>query len=258
MQILRLRGNFAGLNTGGNMIKRSELGQRIRAARKRAGLTQQQVAENFGIDRTAVVQWESKDPNRVTRPDVSRLEEFAKLTRTPLWWLLSDESDIEEPWPEVVSEKTESITPRAASLAQHLRAFWAAAALATRAARSDLWSHEVWEPAGPAWMNPVLPDVMTDRALVQFLAAPTLDLARVMTAATAMLGFERLQHKEYPRKTVMVWAPDPTTWPDTYSGYLTALDRVREHATYALESIGVSFIEVKTSDEAAAYLVQIL
>lgn len=240
------------------MIKRSELGQRIRAARKRVGLTQQQVAECFGIDRTAVVQWESKDPKRATRPDVSRLEEFAKLTRTPLWWLLSDESDVAESWPEITSEKAESVAPRAASLAQHLRSFWNAAALTTRAARPDLWSHEVWEPAGPAWMNPVLPDVMTDRALVQFITAPTLDQSRVMTAATAMLGFERLQHREYPRKVVMVWRPDPSTWPDNFRGYLTALDRIREHAAYALESMGVSFIEVKTADEAAAYLVQIL
>lgn len=240
------------------MIKRSELGQRIRAARKRAGLTQQQVAEDFGIDRTAVVQWESKDPKRATRPDVSRLEEFAKLTRTPLWWLLSDESDVSEPWPEIASEKAESIAPRAASLAQHLRSFWNAAALTTRAARPDLWSHEVWEPEGPAWMNPVLPDVMTDRALVQFLTSPSLDLARVLAAATAMLGFEKLQHREYPRKVVMVWHPDQNTWPDAYRGYLTNLMRIREHAAYALEPMGIQFLEVKTAEEASAYLVQIL
>lgn len=240
------------------MIKRSELGQRIRAARKRAGLTQQQVAEGFGIDRTAVVQWESKDPKRATRPDVSRLEEFAKLTRTPLWWLLSDESDVTESWPEITSEKAESVAPRAASLAQHLRSFWNAAALTTRAARPDLWSHEVWEPEGPSWMNPVLPDVMTDRALVQFMSSPNLDLSRVLTAACAMLGFEKLQHQEYPRKVVMVWHPDPSTWPDMYRGYLTAFTRIREHAAYALESMGIQFLEVKTPEEASAYLVQIL
>lgn len=56
----------------------------------------------------------------------------------------------------------------------------------------------------------------------------------------------------------MVRSPDPNTWPDTYRGYLTALDKVRESAAYALESMGVSFIEVKTADEASAYLVQIL
>jgi transcriptional regulator with XRE-family HTH domain len=51
------------------------LGSRIRAARKAANLTQQQVADHFGIKRVNVTQWESD----TTRPDGYRLPDLARL-----------------------------------------------------------------------------------------------------------------------------------------------------------------------------------
>lgn len=78
-------------------IPKSEMYQRIRAARKRAGLTQTDVAAALEIDRTAITKWESRDPERRTRPYIDHLEAFAEMTRTPVWWLLSDEVDVLEP-----------------------------------------------------------------------------------------------------------------------------------------------------------------
>lgn len=51
------------------------LGSRIRAARLAAKLTQQQVADHFGIKRVNVTQWEGD----TTRPDGYRLPDLARL-----------------------------------------------------------------------------------------------------------------------------------------------------------------------------------
>ncbi|HEY4202610.1 MAG TPA: helix-turn-helix domain-containing protein [Devosiaceae bacterium] len=59
------------------------LGSRIKAARKAAGLTQQQVAEHFGISRVNVTQWESD----TTRPDGYRLPDLAGLLGLEEAWL---------------------------------------------------------------------------------------------------------------------------------------------------------------------------
>ncbi|MCO6050878.1 helix-turn-helix domain-containing protein [Mesorhizobium sp. RP14(2022)] len=60
------------------------LGERIKAARKAAGLTQQDIASYFGINRVSVTQWE-KD---TTRPDPSRLMKLAEFLQTTAEWLL--------------------------------------------------------------------------------------------------------------------------------------------------------------------------
>lgn len=63
--------------------------QRIREARKSAGLSQQQVADHFGIQRPAVSQWEASDPGKRTTPGTERLAEFADLTKCGIEWLIS-------------------------------------------------------------------------------------------------------------------------------------------------------------------------
>lgn len=59
------------------------LGSRIRAARRAAGLTQQQVADHFDIKRVNVTQWEGD----TTRPDGYRLPDLARLLQVSEPWL---------------------------------------------------------------------------------------------------------------------------------------------------------------------------
>lgn len=60
------------------------LGERIRYARETARLTQDDVAQHFGINRVSVAQWEM---NR-TRPALERIGELASLLNTTAEWLV--------------------------------------------------------------------------------------------------------------------------------------------------------------------------
>ncbi|MGV1867191.1 MULTISPECIES: XRE family transcriptional regulator [unclassified Rhizobium] len=60
------------------------LGKRIRFARKAAGITQDVVAEELGIRRVNVTQWESD----TTKPEISRIPLLAQILNTTESWLL--------------------------------------------------------------------------------------------------------------------------------------------------------------------------
>ena len=59
------------------------MGKRIAQARKSAGMSQQAVANNFGISRAAVAQWESGD----TRPETGKLDRLSQVLDVRLEWL---------------------------------------------------------------------------------------------------------------------------------------------------------------------------
>jgi SOS-response transcriptional repressor LexA len=59
------------------------IGRRIAHARKEAALSQQAVADRFGISRAAVAQWESGD----THPGMTKLEGLAQVLNVHLEWL---------------------------------------------------------------------------------------------------------------------------------------------------------------------------
>lgn len=61
------------------------LGKRLRAARAAAKLTQQAVADHFGIKRVNVTQWEGD----TTRPDQDRMPVIARLYGVELDWLMT-------------------------------------------------------------------------------------------------------------------------------------------------------------------------
>ncbi len=63
-----------------------DFAERIRLARRKAGLTQAKTAEQMGISRGAVANWESSGQ---IRPSTENLQKFAALTGTTLDWLLS-------------------------------------------------------------------------------------------------------------------------------------------------------------------------
>lgn len=60
------------------------LGKRIKYARSLTGLSQAQVAAEFGIDRVNVTQWEGD----TTKPEIERLPVLATLLKTTVDWLL--------------------------------------------------------------------------------------------------------------------------------------------------------------------------
>lgn len=239
-------------------MKKSTMSQRIRAARQRAGLTQLDVATHFGIDRTAVSLWESRRTENRTRPDMSRLQEFAHMTRTPVWWLLSDESDPTQSWPELTDEGPHKAEHAGQSWAAHLQSFWGAVALSCRERRSDLWGPDVWMPAAPDWMAPLAPDVLTTRAAVQLLTAPRPDFHQVARTMASLIAFERLQGRLFERKTILVWHPHSPTEHHSQRVYTDELDKVRRRAETLGIELGVRYIEVEDQGEAIEYLLQIL
>lgn len=60
------------------------LAARIKQAREAAKLTQNEVAQHFGISRVSVTQWE----NGTTKPELSRVSELAGLLNTSVDWLI--------------------------------------------------------------------------------------------------------------------------------------------------------------------------
>ncbi|MBV8659753.1 MAG: helix-turn-helix domain-containing protein [Burkholderiales bacterium] len=73
----------------------SVLWQRLKVARKRAGLTQQEVADACNVSRSAVSQWEIEGDKK---PTVDNLRAFARATRTPLEWLMDDNASLKVDW----------------------------------------------------------------------------------------------------------------------------------------------------------------
>lgn len=69
----------------GNM----ELFERLKFARKRSGLTQQEVADHFKIARVSVTQWEGD----TSRPDQGKFGGLSDLYGVPLVWLLDGRGD---------------------------------------------------------------------------------------------------------------------------------------------------------------------
>ncbi len=65
------------------------LGEKIKAARKNAGLTQEQMAEKLMISRPAITKWESDKGI----PDIENLKAISKLLDVSLDYLLNDGED---------------------------------------------------------------------------------------------------------------------------------------------------------------------
>ena len=70
--------------------------QRLRAARKHAGLTQLDIAKACipPVSRGAVAQWESAKPENRNSPSVLQLSAISDATGVPVTWFLDDQSDV--------------------------------------------------------------------------------------------------------------------------------------------------------------------
>lgn len=65
-------------------------GDKIRQAREKLGLTQQEVADHFGISREAVQQWEKNK----ARPRGAKLAKLAEVLQEKLQSLLTDDEEM--------------------------------------------------------------------------------------------------------------------------------------------------------------------
>jgi repressor LexA len=63
------------------------IGQNIRYLRKRAGISQKQIAEKLGVTQGSVSQWE----NEATEPDTRTIGQLAKVFSVPVDFFFSDE-----------------------------------------------------------------------------------------------------------------------------------------------------------------------
>jgi transcriptional regulator with XRE-family HTH domain len=86
----------------------SELWQRLRAARKAARRTQEELGKWVGVTRAAVSQWEHPDAGKRTRPRWETLAEVAKVTGAPIDWLHDDTITLEDYW---FADESEAASP---------------------------------------------------------------------------------------------------------------------------------------------------
>jgi transcriptional regulator with XRE-family HTH domain len=70
----------------GGKEKKMTLGEKIKAARKGAGLTQEQLAEKLIVSRQAITKWESDKG----LPDIENLKRLSKLLNVSIDYLLDD------------------------------------------------------------------------------------------------------------------------------------------------------------------------
>ena len=77
---------------------KSELWQRLRAARDCADLKQLDIAKACGVSRAAVALWESKIENNRSTPSIEHVQSIARETKVPMEWLLNDSADPSDVW----------------------------------------------------------------------------------------------------------------------------------------------------------------
>ena len=73
-----------------------KLSEKICYCRKKAGLSQEALAERIGVSRQAISKWETGEAT----PEVSKLPLLAQVFHVSLDWLLSEEEPAEEPGPQ--------------------------------------------------------------------------------------------------------------------------------------------------------------
>lgn len=91
---------FNGLSAAYKLtfMSNSEMWQRIRAARKHAKLTQEQLGERCGVSKAAVAQWEAKTPDKRTSPSRESVYKIHQATGAPVEWLYDDAANAEGGW----------------------------------------------------------------------------------------------------------------------------------------------------------------
>lgn len=99
--------------SSGYVLAMDTIGARIRFARKLRGLTQEELAKHFSINRVSVAQWEG----RGNSPEPDKIPELARLLTTTTDWLITgngkvpSESDIRDIRSAPIDEETYTPIP---------------------------------------------------------------------------------------------------------------------------------------------------
>lgn len=235
------------------------IASRIRAARKRAGYSQDQVAQHLGVDRTAVVKWESSKPTQAVKPERDRVLALAQCLQVSVDWLLDDTQSPHNLPPEIGSPVQMRDTPEQSALTfgQTARVWWDEASTVLRQRRRDLKSRSIWTPDRPDWQKPLVPDIVTDRAAVQLLAMPRPYYYQFVHRLALLHAFD-VTESNHRRLAAFWWSPEEVAVPTSFRPLLPAFQDVVDRVTDLAPRLGVQFYCVSSRDEAVEYLSQIL
>lgn len=241
---------------------RSELWQRLRAARAYADKTQLDVAKILGVSRAAVALHESRDPSIRTRPTAEQVMAISKITGVPAEFLMSDLVAPDDVWkyadrpaPSQPASTTYSqpqidspanmILPTVTQPDRLTKGFWSAvefAVIQSNEALASCFARDI-DAAGLH----LTADFIKNKTLVAFTGLPSStsqsDLRQfAMQVAGAILLQERAMHKPMA-KHVLIYSRVPTALP--------------EMATSAANAFGIDCRVVNTVDEASSFLLSL-
>lgn len=246
--------------TKSGKFNRSELWQRLRAARAFSDKTQQDIAKALGVSRAAVALHESRDPNIRTRPTAEQVMVISKITGVPAEFLMSDSVAPDDVWKyadrpgDVQSAMTRPRGPEHFHEAEMIqvpqqdrltKGFWSAVEFAVISQDPSLiecFSKDI--DAGGIHLTA---DFIRGKSLAAFTALPigasSADLRQLaMIVAGAILLQERALHKPMV-KTCLIYSRTPAALP--------------EIAVAAASAFGIDCKVVSAVDEAANILLSL-
>ena len=113
-----------------NSMKKSELWQRLRAARSFGDKTQMEVSKGLGVSRPTVSLWESRDPAIRTNPSAQQVMGYATVCGVPAQFLVDDAADPDDVYKYggKFGSKNDAVAPLSTEEAERRRAkaFWSA------------------------------------------------------------------------------------------------------------------------------------
>lgn len=173
------------------------LWQRLREARRRAGLTQADIAQAVGVSRAAVTMWESSNPDVRTTPTPENLILLARRLAVPTGWLMTGSADAP---PLAVSDHVPRAWPQQPKDPRQEQNFWRGVEFTVCAERPEMAD-------GFATQSTV--DFVLGDIAIEFASATDASLSQVVESRLGrLLIAEKMAGREL-RKHLLVRAPDP-------------------------------------------------
>lgn len=202
---------------------KSELWQRLKAARDYADKRQEDIAKACGVSRGAVALWERHIPEKRTRPDVRQIQVIAKVTGVPVEWLLNDNAEPSDVWRIGAEAKKTPTTTAIPALVKgkHLSLF-------ANAVEFELMQRAPQRLSGlGATIGPVVIDFAWGKHLVVFAEGDDIDKIGRLLAAERVSGGSHKKH-------LVIWsAPGvPSALPPIFGVEVTTVSPPAEAAAY--------------------------
>lgn len=189
-------------------VKKSELWQRIRAARAYGKKTAEQVAVACGVTRPAVSLWESRMPENRSQPSTQHLVEIARLCGVSPQYLLDDSATTEDIYTYGTVESIRSPRPEmgvAERQARAGRAFWSAVRFQIISERPEM--EDCFDVPVVVAGVPMTIDFLCGDNLVYF-GQPTVSNDGLAREVGHLLVLERAAGHPY-RKHLFRWSATP-------------------------------------------------